>query len=212
MTVTASSISIAIPTYNREEVLIESIRMLLQLEDPAREILVVDQTRQHGPAVTQQLEELHATGCIRWIRLERPSIPGAMNTALLEAAGEIVLFLDDDIIPAPGLVAGHAAAYQDRPVDAVVGQILQPGQTPVTHKRPATDRIADFDFAFNSVEGCFVSNVIAANLSVRRRRAMEIGGFDENFTTTAYRFETDFAWRLLDADGAVWFEPAASVP
>jgi GT2 family glycosyltransferase len=211
MTFTADSISIAIPTYNRDEVLIDTIRMLLQLDEPAREILVIDQTPQHAPDTERQLGEMHDGGRIRWIRRDRPSIPGAMNMALLEAAGEIVLFLDDDIIPGAGLVSSHAAAYQTRSADAVVGQILQPGQSPITHGRKGTDRMSDLDFAFNSVDGCFLSNVIAANLSVHRRRAIEIGGFDENFTTTAYRFETDFAWRLLDAHGAVWFEPSASI-
>jgi len=44
-----------------------------------------------------------------------------------------------------------------------------------------------------------------------RERALAIGGFDENFVGAAYRFETDFAVRLVAAGGTIWFEPQASI-
>jgi hypothetical protein len=52
---------------------------------------------------------------------------------------------------------------------------------------------------------------MAGNLSVKRERALQIGGFDENFTGAAYRFETDFAMRIAAAGGKIWFEPLASL-
>ncbi len=48
-----------------------------------------------------------------------------MNRALLEAKGDIVLFLDDDVIPIRSLVKQHLAAYTDECVVGVVGQVLQ---------------------------------------------------------------------------------------
>ncbi|HEY0372033.1 MAG TPA: hypothetical protein VGD79_08520, partial [Thermoanaerobaculia bacterium] len=67
------------------------------------------------------------------------------------------------------------------------------------------------DFRFNSAEGAFITNVMAGNLSVKRDRALQIGGFDENFVGAAYRFETDFAMRVANAGGRIWFEPKASI-
>jgi GT2 family glycosyltransferase len=52
---------------------------------------------------------------------------------------------------------------------------------------------------------------MAGNLCVRRSRAMEVGGFDENFVGSAYRFETEFCRRLTRAGGQVLFQPAASL-
>jgi GT2 family glycosyltransferase len=52
---------------------------------------------------------------------------------------------------------------------------------------------------------------MAGNLSVKRDRALAIGGFDENFVGAAYRFETDFAMRIAAAGGKIWFEPGASL-
>jgi GT2 family glycosyltransferase len=130
-----------------------------------------------------------------------------MNTALLAAVTPLVLFLDDDVEPSPGLIAAHGNAHRDAEVWAVVGQILQPGESPVHVDQP----VEDLEFRFNADEGRLVSNVMAGNLSVKRDRAIAAGGFDENFVLAAYRFETDFALRLAAAGGKIRFEPRASL-
>lgn len=204
-------VSVAIPTYNRGPILVETIGRLLALETRAAEIVIVDQTADHPPEIAQRLDAHHQRGDIRLIRLPHPSIPHAMNVALAEATGEIVLFVDDDVIPSPQLVRGHAAAYGDPGVWAVVGQVLQPGEE-VAHFDEASLRagaVRDLEFRFNHDQAADVQNVIACNLSVHRRRALSIGGFDENFLAAAYRFESDFALRVVAAGGRVRFEPAA---
>ena len=49
-----------------------------------------------------------------------------MNRGLREAKGDIVLFLDDDIIPDKNLVAAHRETHVEHPDTwAVVGQVMQ---------------------------------------------------------------------------------------
>jgi GT2 family glycosyltransferase len=200
-----ATISIAIPTYRRGEILIRTIESLLQLTRRADEILIIDQTEQHPPSVEQRLSQFAGDADVRMIRLPQPSIPRAMNTALLHSANELVLFLDDDVSPSPTLVEAHLDAHARRQVAAVVGQVLQPGQKsePIVQSR---DPLA---FRFNANEPAAVQNVMAGNLSVRRDIALSIGGFDEHFVGAAYRFETDFAFRLVAAGHGIWYEPAA---
>jgi GT2 family glycosyltransferase len=207
------STTVAIPTYNRGPILLDTIRQLLALETRAAEIVVVDQTADHPPEIAQRLARHHEGGDIRLIRLPHPSIPHAMNVALAESRGDIVLFVDDDVIPSARLVRGHAAAYADPGIWAVVGQVLQPGEE-IAHFDEATLRagtIRDLEFRFNHDLPTDVQNVIACNLSVHRQRALSIGGFDENFVAAAYRFESDFALRIVAAGGRVRFEPAAAL-
>ena len=201
-------ITIAIPTYGRGAIVAETIARLLTLPSRADAILIVDQTEDHAPEVAARLRSWHAAGDITWIRLPRPTIPGAMNRALREATTPLVLFLDDDIVPASDLVREHVRAHETHAVAAVVGQILQPGETP---QDVSCQSHRDLEFPFHSTRGRLVGNVMAGNLSVARAKAIAIGGFDENFVATAYRFETDFAWRLLAAGEAIWYEPAASI-
>lgn len=200
-------LTIAIPTYNRGAILVETIDRLLALQPRADAIVIADQTKTHPPEVAQRLKAWHDAGDIRWMRLDAPSIPRSMNDALVAATTPLVLFFDDDVIPATNIVQAHVAAHANAEIWAVAGQVLQPGQEP--EDTPSNDRA--LEFRFNSTAGAFVNNVMAGNLSVKRERALGIGGFDENFTGAAYRFETDFAMRVAAAGGKVWFEPRASL-
>jgi GT2 family glycosyltransferase len=196
-------ITVAIPTYNRGAIVVETLRRLFALTPPADAIIVVDQSPEANP----ELARWQTEGMIRHLRLDAPSIPHAMNVALQEASTPLVLFLDDDIEPSPTLIAAHTESHRDHGATAVVGQILQPGEVPTQVDQPADD----LEFRFHSDRGRFLTNVMAGNLSVDRERALAIGGFDENFIGAAYRFETEFAIRLAAAGGTIWFEPRASI-
>jgi GT2 family glycosyltransferase len=209
-------ISIVIPTFDRGELLLATVRMLLNLPEPADELLIVDQTPEPPGPVAEQLRTWEQDGTVRWIRLNRPSIPHAMNVGLQSARSPIVLFLDDDIIPDSRLVAAHRARHAGpdaHRVWAVVGQVLQPGEQPRARNgyQSTGGLLADLEFPFWSTESAQVANVMAGNLSVRREQALSVGGFDENFAGSAYRFETEFCRRLLAAGGRVHYEPAAGL-
>ena len=201
------SVSVAIPTYNRGAIAADAVERLLRLDPPPSEILLVDQTRRHAPDVESRLGAFASNGLVRWLRLPEPSIPAAMNEALRTATGDLVLFLDDDVVPVPELLAAHAAAYADRGVWAVAGQVLETGEEP-EHLPISADAL---EFRFRHDEATDVRNVMAGNLSVDRLRARSIGGFDENFVMAAYRFESDFALRIVAAGGRIRYEPRASV-
>jgi GT2 family glycosyltransferase len=203
----ATEVTIAIPTYRRGGILVATIRRLLDLPSPAAEIVVADQTERHAANDEALLAAWADRGAIRWFRLPSPSIPHAMNEALLHATAPLVLFLDDDIEPASDLAAAHAACFDDQSIWATVGQILQPGESPVVVSRPPDD----LEFRFNHDRPELVTNVMAGNLCVRRDRAVRAGGFDENYIGAAYRFESDFALRLTAAGGRIRFEPRASL-
>jgi len=206
-------VSVAMPTYGREQVLVDTVAAVLALKPAAQELLVMDQTPKHGAGVAAQLRAWHAAGVIRWIHLRQPSVPGAMNRALQMAQHPIVLFLDDDILPGDGLLEAHRRNYTEGDVWAVAGQVLEPGQLPcpAVPRRPSGPLRSDLDFPFYSTERCQVMNCMAGNFSVRRDQALAIGGFDESYVRVAYRFETEFCRRLLKHGGKVVFEPRASV-
>jgi GT2 family glycosyltransferase len=209
-----------IVTYGRESVLTDTIESLLpQLADG--ELIVVDQTPVHEDATQALLGGWAKSGAIRWIRRDRPSITAAMNVGLVQAASSTVLFLDDDIVPCDDLVREHLGTLERHPdAWAVVGRVFQPGEheahaeghgrtsLPARSSR-STGLLADLDFPFWSDDAAWVSNVMAGNLSVRRDRAIAVGGFDENFVGSAYRFETEFARRIIKAGGKIRFAPSA---
>ena len=108
-------ISVVVPTYGRDQVLIDTLRRILALDPGPAELLVIDQTTQHSAEVEKALRDWNDCGVLRWLRLESPSITAAMNRGLLEARHTLVLFLDDDVVPSPPLVREHWAAQQRSP-------------------------------------------------------------------------------------------------
>lgn len=207
-------LSVVIPTLGREKVLLETVEALLSLDDAADEVVIVDQTPVHEPETEAVLGQRSGEGLIRWIRLSRASIPLAMNTGLREAGSDVVLFLDDDVIPNAGLLRAHRRAHEDPKVSGVAGMVLQPGEQPESARpsaQQATGLRRDLDFRFTGPTACEVWNVMAGNLSVKRDLAVACGGFDERFVGVAYRFETEFCRRLRRHGGKVVYEPAAVI-
>lgn len=149
-------LSVVIPSYRRGEILLDTIRHLLTLSVLPCEILIVDQTEEYPPEINEIFQGLekpagkfptfgkNSTGfskdwkksfqgleniAFRRIILSEPSIPHAMNVGLQEAKGEIVLFLDDDIIPDADLIFNHWKIHEEFPdAWAVAGRVLQPGE------------------------------------------------------------------------------------
>jgi glycosyltransferase involved in cell wall biosynthesis len=197
-------LSVVIPTYQREQVLLSTIDYLENFDQNPAEIIVVDQTIKHERETEQQLSRLDENGIIRWIRLQRPSIPHAMNTGLLQAKHEIVLFLDDDIIPDKNLIFAHFHAHCDKSADLVAGRVIQPWNS-----RSEQEEFGTFRSSYEARR--WVSEFMGGNFSVNRSVAVNTGGFDENFVKVAYRFERDFADRIITSGSKILFEPDAVI-
>jgi GT2 family glycosyltransferase len=211
---TSPSTTVAIPTFCREAVLLETIEHLVSLPTRAEEVLVIDQTPQHDASTTDRLRQWSEQGFIRWVRLDRPSITAAMNHALQIARTPLVMFMDDDVVPVSDLVKIHQEAHlQDDTLWATVGQIIQPWQesSQIEPPRALKGLRTDFDFPFHSTIEADVQNAMAGNLCVNRVRALSIGGFDETFVGSAYRFETEFAKRIVNAGGRIRFLGSAGL-
>ena len=81
-------ITVAIPTYNRGAIVAETVRRLFELDPPPEAIIVVDQSVEEN----KPLAEWHRQGRIRLVCLDQPSIPHAMNVALLAATTPVATF------------------------------------------------------------------------------------------------------------------------
>ena len=206
------AVSVAIPTYRREKVLLNTVAQLLSLKHGASEILIVDQTGHHHPETSEALEQLVLTGSVIWHRSTEPSIPKAMNYALKSAKYDVVLFLDDDIELTSEIVIEHAREYEDAVVTCVAGRVVQPWENESGEAAMGAVHFTNADaFPFSSSKRCMVGRFMGGNFSIRKQVAVDLGGFDENFIKVAYRFEAEFAERLLATGARILFQPTASL-
>ena len=81
-------LTVAIPTFKREEVLVQTIQSVLDQTPRALEILVLDQSPSHDDPTEDTLRQWDGSGDIRWIRLTHPSIPETLNVALVLASSK----------------------------------------------------------------------------------------------------------------------------
>lgn len=215
------SISVIIPTYNREKVLRETLADVLQQDYPDFEVLVVDQTATHEPETDAYLQSLAESDRIQWLRLDWASLPGARNYAVRRSQGAIILFLDDDVQLPPGFLQAHARNYLDQPeIGAIAGRVFDRmkladsggGLTIEDLPPEAMDPGIAWYYIdlVHTIKPQQVLSVRGCNMSFRREIFDKYGlHFDERFRGSAVREESDFCLRLRQTGYKIWYEPDA---
>ena len=191
-------LSVVIPTYNRHATLLRCLGALrAQTLDPARyEIVVVDD------GSTDATMTIEPPAGVRLIRQPQNAGPAAArNAGVLAANGAYVLFLGDDTLARPDLLAGHLSAHVEQPGQhmAVLGYTPWSAEQEITPlMRYLFDGRAFQQFRYHAIEnaddvpfGFFYT----CNLSLSRRFLIERGLFDESFRH-AYGEDTELAYRL----------------
>lgn len=188
------SFSIVIPTYQRRELVREAVRALCRLDYAGRVelIVVVDGSTDSTAAA---LSEIDCPFPFRIIEQRNAGAASARNRGAAEAGGDIILFLDDDMIAEPDVVQQHSLTHRAG-ADAVLGQI------PIDPASPAgfmADGVAAWADTLLSGAPLTGLDVFTGQLSVRRSVFDELGGFDETFTSESVlgNEDADFGVRLL---------------
>jgi histidinol-phosphate phosphatase family protein len=155
---------------------------------PGRVLLVDDRRDRSVP--------LLASEPAGWLAGRVEVVPGraagpaaARNLGWRRATAEWVAFLDDDVVPEPGWLAGLAGDLDGLParVAASHGRVRVP--------MPAGRRPTDWE---RNVRGLETARWATADMAYRRRVLAEVGGFDERFPR-AYREDADLGLRVVRA-------------
>lgn len=215
------SVSVIIPTYGREGVLRDTLANVIQQDYPIYEVLVVDQTPTHEPATEAYLSQLATDGAIRWLRVDWASLPGARNYGVRCSTGEIIVFIDDDVVLPPGFLLAHARVFMDRSdVGAVAGRVFdrmklaeaEPDLVIQDLPPEAMDPGVAW-YHLNLVHTVKPQPVLTArgcNMSFRRTIFDQHQlWFDERYRGSAVREESDFCLRIRQTGYQIWYEPAA---
>ena len=208
-------ISVVIPSYNRRASVCALVAALMAQHQPhiATEIIVVLDGSTDGSA--DALAQLTPpAGMTLRVYTQPNQGPGiARNTGWRHARGEIVLFLDDDVLRGARLLAAHLEAHHKTGADAILGRI----ETHAADWVPASlarGVVAYYQSRHKALaaDGATITavDIFTGNLSVKRIRLVEIGGFDESFR--GYGCEDwDLGQRLLDVGARFTYAPDAAV-
>lgn len=202
------ALSVVVPTFERRESL-ERLLDGLERQSYARsfEVIVVDDGSRDGTA-----EWLRARrGVAYQLRVLGQAHAGpaaARNRGVAEARGELIVFLDDDVVPEAGLLAAHVAAHESIPDSVVCGTMLPPERW----DRPAWIRweeqklVAQYRAMRDGVYSCTYRQFFTGNASLARDRFAAAGGFDVSFARAE---DVDLGYRLDRLGMRFVFEPLA---
>ena len=210
--------TIAICTRDRVHLLRSCLASLdTQLAEPGQlDLLVVDNGSTDGTA--DLLAAWERAGPDRHV-VHEPAVglSHARNRALAVAAGDVVLFTDDDALVTPCWAAAHLAAYDDPQVGSAggpVGLVWPDGRPPwmtdeLTQWYGALD-LGDDAGPYPNAHGPY-----GVNMSVRRAAALAVGGYDTRLGRIG-RFllsgeEPDLHRRLVAAGMVAVYVPAAGL-
>jgi glycosyltransferase involved in cell wall biosynthesis len=181
-------LSVVIPTFNRKDSLQKTLDGLARQALPADQyevVVVSDGSTDGTDALLRQYAEA-APYVLRSIAQPNGGPARARNNGIETARGEVVVFLDDDVEPAPEFLAVHAARHANQNDTVVIGPMLpdpalrwqEPAWIAWEHamleKQYTAWRTGEWD-------GCGPHHFYSGNASVRREHLVAVGGFDEQF-------------------------------
>lgn len=117
------SLSVVIPTRNRHTVLLRCIHSIVNSSVLPGEIIVVDD---YSDDATKNLTDRNQDGIdIRIIRLsQHVMMAAARNVGAKTARGELVLFIDDDNVLDPNMIALLIQAAENHPAYGTLGPVM----------------------------------------------------------------------------------------
>lgn len=104
------TVSLIIPTYNREEDLVKCLECAFAQIYSNLEIIVIDQTKQHKPE-TQSFLEKNANR-FQWVKPNFASVSKARNEGVRISKGEIIVMIDDDTSFDINFIGNHVAMHE----------------------------------------------------------------------------------------------------
>jgi glycosyltransferase involved in cell wall biosynthesis len=197
-------ISLIIPTYNRGDVLCQTIAMALAQDYPDYEVIVVDQSDPVDAKVRSYIDSLG--NCMQYHHLSFPNLPAARNAGARAASGEIIIFIDDDVVIGPEYVRCQARLYSDSSVGGVMGLTFDPGE--FEESEEIAGKLNMFGTKSRRSDGVVqVSHLVGCNVSYRKKAFFEAGMADERFTGTGWFEDIDLAVRVEHAGYVLLMDP-----
>jgi GT2 family glycosyltransferase len=191
-------LSVVIPTRGRLESLSEVLRALRRQERPPGVVEVVVALDANAAPEAGAVAE-RAWPAVKTVQATRPGASAARNTGWAAARAELVLFLDDDVVPSPSLVAEHVGWHRRHPEPevGVLGRVRWSPRVKVTPfmRWLETGILFDFERLEGVEQGWQV--FYSCNVSLKRTLLERAGGFDEERFPYGYE-DLELARRLSE--------------
>lgn len=174
--------SVIVVSHNRKFLVSHCIERLLDQTEDDYDVLVIDDGSVDG---TKDLLEIIKDTRFKYIRHEKKmGQPIARNRGISEASGDVIIFVDSDVLVDRKFVEDHLAIHKKS--DKLIAQGL------VRHIK----KVENYGTTTLLIDGLCLAGLITQNVSVRKKWFVEIGGFDESFGDTMGYMDVEIGRRL----------------
>jgi len=194
-------VSVVVRSYNRLGALAELLEALLAQDHDSFEVVVVEQSTDRPSAELARVETLARDPRIRILRSSPLGGPGARNAGVRAARGDLLVFIDDDDLPASrDWVSRHEENFADPRCLGVTGQFVdEPAGAPYVNPERARRHVLSFNilkwqrvYARTDVTKR-VESLMGGNAAIPRRTLERFGLWDE---CTPIEDEPSLAYRI----------------
>ena len=203
-------VSIVIPTYNRGVYLRNTVHALLKQDYPFLEIIIVDQSDDLALGIKADAFDKECK--VKYFRSNEIGPPAAKNYGISKAQGEIILTLDDDIIPEQNLIVSHIQHYSNPDIVSVAGRVFRPGEEEIHTMKVGRVKPNGLILGnFTSSMKTTVESAMGCNLSYRKDIFKKIGGYNTHYVGNFVREESDLCFKIRRLGYKIIYEPEARI-
>lgn len=211
------SLTVAICTKDRTDNLARCLNSLLPFQQSELEILVVD----NAPSDERTKNLIANLPNINYVCEPKPGLDFARNRAIVEAKGEILAFIDDDVVVDRNWLEGLQEAWRENPEAAAFTGLVLPYELQ-TEAQIIFECGGGFRRGFEKIRYGKVlpgnplypcgAGIFGAgcNMAFRREIFLKLGGFDEALDTGASLpggGDLDIFYRVIRAGYTLVYEP-----
>ncbi|MGL4314213.1 MAG: glycosyltransferase, partial [Sphingomonas sp.] len=204
------SVSVIIPAYNEAKVIESSVRRVLASDYPGIELIVADDGSSDGTSDIVRAA-FGDDPRVRLLTLKNGGKASALNRALREATGEVIIALDADTQFEPLTIRRLARWFGDPDIGAVAGNAKVGNRVNLVTRWQAVEYVTAQNLERRALARFDAMTVVPGAVGAWRRAALdEVGGYPED--TLAEDQDLTIAiqragWRVdYDTDAVAWTE------
>jgi GT2 family glycosyltransferase len=208
--ITPNQVSLIIPTYNRQEIVFQTLQYIKQQSISGFEVVLVDQTESNDSNLNNFKDDGFK---YKYLKIKETGLPNARNVGAENAKGDILIFIDDDSIPDSDLIQSYMNLFNDYEKDkfCIGGRIIEKNTNMFKENNLIVGgwitwygkTLKNFD----TVKSGECEWASGGNFGLTKDLFIEAGGFDPNFIGTAVLEDGDFGYAVKKIGGRVYYYP-----
>lgn len=211
-------ISIIIATYNRANLLKESLESLQNIDAPdlKYEVIVVDNNSKDNTSDVVN-EFLKKCRNIKLIKESNQGLSFARNKGIETTRGNILVFIDDDVEIDKGWLRAIIEPFEDQDVWCVGGKVLPQGKSDIPEWLPERLKFLIGLADYGDMEKVLIDKEkpLGCNMAFRKEVFDNLGKFDTNIGRQGKKLlggeEVDIYYKILKSKKKIVYCPRALV-